>query len=61
MTNNLFYPLKTQKMPPVGPEIARQEYRVAENRVARQRRCYEGSAASTKKELPQFFLEIWNS
>ena len=30
--------------------------RVAENRVARQRRCYEESAASTKKELPQFFF-----
>ena len=31
--------------------------RVAENRVARQRRCYEGKATSTKKELT-FFLQI---
>ena len=37
--------------------------RVAENRVARQHCCYEGSAASTKKELYHYFfgnIKIWD-
>ena len=33
-----------------------QNVRVAENRVARQRRCYEENAASTKKELPPHYV-----